>query len=250
MSDAVVLEGVSFSYGGPLVLEEVNLRVARGDFVAVVGPNGGGKTTLVRLILGLLHPRSGRVRVLGLPPGQARSRLGYMPQHPVMDLAFPASVRDVVLMGRLDGRWRWRYRAADRLAADQALERVGLAGLGRRPFASLSGGQRQRALIARALVSQPEVLLLDEPTANVDPAGEEGIYELLRRLNQSMTVVAVTHDLGFVSPYVGHVICVNRRVATHPTSRINGELISQLYGRPMSMVRHDHWGPPGGCDCA
>jgi zinc transport system ATP-binding protein len=245
-------QGVSFSFNGELVLEGVNLTVARNDFVAMVGPNGGGKSTLVRLLLGLLQPQHGRVLVLGKPPAKVRRRLGYLPQHPSLDRAFPINVDEVVLMGRLGlgglglgGRWQ----KADREAAEQALVTVGLADLAGRPFAALSGGQRQRVLIARALATQPEVLFLDEPFAGVDPGAEENIYELLEELSPHMTVLMVSHDLGFVSPLVGHVICVNRTVATHPTTELTPEVIHDMYGREVRMVRHDHKGPPGGCAC-
>lgn len=244
--------GVSFAFNGEPVLEDVDFTVARNDFVAMVGPNGGGKSTLVRLLLGLLTPQRGKVLILGQPPSKVRSRLGYLPQHPSLDKAFPINVDEVVLMGRLGlggfslgGRWS----RADKEAAQQALDTVGLADLAGRPFAELSGGQRQRVLIARALATQPELLFLDEPFAGVDPGAEETIYSILQELNSSMTILMVSHDLGFVSPLVGHVICVNRTVATHPTAELTPELIRGMYGREVRMVRHDHKGPPGGCAC-
>ncbi len=244
--------GVNFSFNGELVLVDVDLTVARNEFVAVVGPNGGGKSTLIRLLLGLLNPQHGRVLVLGQPPAKVRRRLGYLPQHPSLDKAFPINVDEVVLMGRLGlggfslgGRWK----RTDKDAAEQALNTVGLADLAGRPFAALSGGQRQRVLIARALATQPEILFLDEPLAGVDPGAEENIYELLQELIPHMTILMVSHDLGFVSPLVGHVICVNRTVATHPTTELTPELIRDMYGREVRMVRHDHKGPPGGCAC-
>jgi zinc transport system ATP-binding protein len=244
LSDAPFLkiEGLSFSYGGNPVLEGVNLTLDGLEFAAVVGPNGGGKTTLLKLILGLLSPDAGRVRVFGQSPREARARIGYMPQHAQVDLSFPVSVLDVVLMGRLGksgGGWGG-YGPRDRAAAAQALERVGLAGLAGRPFRALSGGQRQRTLIARALAGEPELLLLDEPTANVDVVGEREVFDLLAELNGCIPILVVSHDLGFVSPYVGQVVCVNRRVFTHPTSEVTGEVIREIYGREVRMVRHDH----------
>jgi zinc transport system ATP-binding protein len=245
-----MVEGLTFSYDGEAVLEDVSLSVAQGDFVAVVGPNGGGKTTLMKLCLGLLHPQKGQIKLFGLAPSRARNKVGYLPQHAHTDPSFPVTVLDVVLMGRLGrGGWEGYYRRRDKEDALKALDQVGLTQLASRPFSSLSGGQRQRVLIARALACQPQMLILDEPTANVDPSAEKEILDLLYELNRHLTVIVVSHDLAFVSPYVGHVICVNRRVVTHPTRDVTGEVISQVYGRPVHMVRHDHIGPPGGCCC-
>jgi len=245
-------QGLSFSFNGEPVLEDVDLTVARHDFVAVVGPNGGGKSTLIRLMLGLLTPQRGRILVLGQAPAKVRQRLGYLPQHPSLDKAFPINVGEVVLMGRLGLgglSWGGRWSRSDKDATEQALVTVGLSELGARPFAALSGGQRQRVLIARALATEPEILFLDEPFAGVDPGAEENIYELLQELSSGLTILMVSHDLGFVSPLVSHVICVNRKVATHPTAELTPELIRDMYGREVRMVRHDHKGPPGGCAC-
>jgi zinc transport system ATP-binding protein len=157
---------------------------------------------------------------------------------------------DVVLTGRLDRRrWFGFYRRADKEAAAKALHEVALDDLRHRPFAALSGGQRQRVLIARALASEPDLLLLDEPTANVDIAVEEEVYAVLRELNQRLTIVLVTHDLGFVSTFVKSVICVNRRVTVHPTSEVTGAIISEIYGRDLKLVRHDHRCAEDGHQC-
>ena len=170
--------------------------------MCIVGPNGGGKTTLVKLILGLLRPQRGEVRVFGQPPHRARLRVGYMPQHVQHDPQFPVTVMDIVLMGRLgQGVLGWPGRA-DRRAAIDALAQVGMEEFRRRPFADLSGGQRQRVLIARALCCKPDLLLLDEPTSNVDSLVEARLLDLLRDLNRQMTIVMVSHDLGFVSGLV------------------------------------------------
>jgi zinc transport system ATP-binding protein len=242
MPDPVIrLQDVSFSYDSLPVLEEVNLTVEEGDFVSVVGPNAGGKTTLLKLILGLLRPTRGSVRVFGLSPARARPRIGYMSQQTTFDHLFPVNVMDVVLMGRLGhGSRLGFYGRKDREAAGQALRRMEMESLAARPFSRLSGGQRQRVLLARALASDPDLLLLDEPTANVDAAIETELFEILNELNQHMTVMLVTHDLGFVSCYVRSVVCVNRRLAVHPTSSITGEMIHELYGDNVQMVRHDH----------
>ncbi|MCE5269463.1 MAG: ABC transporter ATP-binding protein [Planctomycetaceae bacterium] len=246
----ISLNDVMFSYGGPPVLEDVSFSIAARQAVCVVGPNGGGKTTLIKLILGLLTPQHGEVLLFGEPPRRSRQRIGYMPQHAQYDPLFPVSVMDIVLMGRLgqrglSGLTGWHGRA-DRQAAIDALDEVGMKDFGRQPFAALSGGQRQRVLIARALCCKPDLLLLDEPTSNVDSLVEARLLELLRELNQRMTIVMVSHDLGFVSGFVESVICVNRRVVVHPTSQVSGQVIHDLYGGEVRMVHHDefsHLGP-------
>jgi len=242
-ASVVAFEGVSFAYQSVPVLEGVNVTIDRGEAIAIVGPNGGGKTTLLKLILGLLRPDAGTVRVFGLAPAQARLRMGYMPQHTAHDLQFPVTVMDVVLMGCLGkpgvaGLFGW-HGPEGRHAAIEALDRVGMADCRRRSFAALSGGQRQRVLIARALASRPELLLLDEPTANVDVAGETRFLEVLRQLGREMTVVMVSHDLAFVADLVRKVVCVNRRVMVHPTSRITADVLADLYGQDIRLVQHD-----------
>jgi zinc transport system ATP-binding protein len=237
---AIQLMNAGFAYGSAPVLEDVTLTVGTSELVAVVGPNGGGKTTLLKLILGLLAPTSGAVSVFGEPPAHGRRRIGYMPQHLQYDVQFPVSTLDVVLMGRLDRLRSGLYRATDREAARAALAEMGLMDAADRPFASLSGGQRQRALIARALAGEPDLLLLDEPTASIDLESEHRLRDTLSRLNRRMTIVMVSHDLGFVSDIVRSVVCVNRRVVVHPTSEVTGEVIGNLYGGDVRLVRHDH----------
>jgi zinc transport system ATP-binding protein len=175
-----------------------------------------------------------------MSPQQARSKIGYMPQHLQYDPSFPVSALDVVLMGRVHSiRWG-RYADDDRQIAMQSMAELAVDGLASRSFNSLSGGQRQRILIARALACEPEILLLDEPTANVDPAVELQFFEILKRLASKVTVLTVSHDLGFVSQVVSRVFCVNRQVRVHPTSELTGELIREMYGGDIRMVRHDH----------
>lgn len=240
MNAVIELEKVWFAYNGSPVLEDVNLVVKERDFLSIVGPNAGGKTTILRLILGLIKPTRGSVKVFGNSPVKARPRIGYMPQHTFLDPLFPVSILDVVLMGRLGtGKHFGFYRKADKEAAEEALKRVELCDIRHRPFSDLSGGQSQRVLIARALVSGPELLLLDEPTANVDIAVETQLYDLLDQLNKKITIVLVTHDLGFVSRYVKNVACVNRRVVEHPTCDISGEMINEIYGSDVHIIRHD-----------
>jgi zinc transport system ATP-binding protein len=239
--EIIKLTDVSFSWTrGYPILEGVNLTICNCETVCIVGPNGGGKTTLLNLILGIIRPDSGTVRVFGTSPEQAKRRIGYMPQYSKLDLQFPVNVMDVVLMGRLRrGFWGF-YSQADREIAWRVLEEMSVADLARRPFSQLSGGQRQRVLIARALACNPEVLLLDEPTANVDPGFQEQFYEILRQLRSRMSIVIVSHDVGFVSSNINTVVCVNHQVQVHKAENITPEAISNIYGYQVKMIDHSH----------
>ena len=241
----IKFDDVSFSYGGPVVVEDATFEIGERDSICVVGPNGGGKTTLLRLILGLEKPDSGKVEVFGLPPRDARCKIGYMPQYLNFDPQFPISVLDVALMGRLASSGLGRYTKADREAAMRALEEVNMADRWRSPFSGLSGGQRQRVLIARALACDPALLLLDEPTANVDQAAESQLLETLRQLSERLSILLVSHNLGFVSALVDHVLCVNRTVHIHPTTKLTGKTLAELFGGEVSIVRHDQDCPEG-----
>lgn len=238
---AVEVSGVWFAYEGGPVLEDAGFTIARGEMVSMVGPNGGGKTTLLKICLGLLRPDRGTVRILGMPPEEARGRIGYTPQHTSVDSHFPASVLDVVLMGRL-GQTRpiGPFRRADRDAARAALREVELDQLRNRPFGALSGGQRQRAVIARSLAGEPELLFLDEPTSSLDVAAEQRLYELLARLNERMTILMTSHDIGFVSQSIHRVVCVKGTTEVHPTEELTGDVLRDLYATDVRMVRHDH----------
>ncbi|MCK9229381.1 MAG: ABC transporter ATP-binding protein [Syntrophales bacterium] len=245
---AIEISNVFFDYNGVPVLEKVTLSIEKGDFVSIVGPNGGGKTTLIKLILGLLVPREGTVRVFGRSPLTIRHAIGYMPQAPSLDPRFPVTVTDVVSMGLLGTHRSLGFSqrsSRDRIV--EALGKLGVESLQDSPFSELSGGQRQRVLIARALVKNPELLILDEPTSSVDIVAEQALFDMLDELNRVMTIVVVSHDVGFVSHYVKTVACVNRRVVVHPTSEITGEIISEIYGADVRMIRHDETSSERGC---
>ncbi len=234
------VENVSFSYDSVPVLEDVNLSIGQKEFVWIVGPNGGGKTTLLKLILGLLKPKKGKIFLFGKEPELSLSRVGYMTQHARLDPGFPVSVLDVVLMGRLGlGRPFGPYHADDKAQAEYALSEVGLLDLMNRSYSSLSGGQQRRLLIARALAGDPELIILDEPTASLDMLVEKELYELLQKLNERLTIITVSHDPTFVSDFVKRAVCVNRYVHEHPTSEINGSLVSDIYRGGRRIVRHD-----------
>ncbi len=236
----VEINDLYFNYNGAPILENVNLSFFERDFIWIVGPNGGGKTTLLKLVLGLLRPTRGRVRVLGQRPEAARREIGYMPQHTRFDPKFPVTVMDVALMGRLGNGGRvGSYSSADKRIARDALHLVGLDPAGDKPLAELSGGQYRRLLIARALTAEPKILLLDEPTANLDLQVERDLFQILKKLNERLTIITVSHDPAFVSDFVEKVVCVKGTVAVHPTTQLQGTALDELYGSPMRMVRHD-----------
>lgn len=233
--------GLRFVYDVAPILENFDLRVCEGDFACVVGANGAGKSTFLKLCLGLLDVQTGSLQVLGRSPREARPLIGYVPQFALFDPQFPLRVRDVVRMGLLGPkRWWGAFSKGEKVAAEEALAEVELSDLSSRSFAELSGGQRQRVLIARALACRPRLLLLDEATSNLDAGVEERFYELLARLNETMTIVMVSHDLGFVSRIVKTVICIRRQAIVHPTSELTGDLVREIYGGDPRMIRHDH----------
>ncbi|MDR2170241.1 MAG: ABC transporter ATP-binding protein [Planctomycetaceae bacterium] len=248
MESVVQFNSVTFSYSSPVVLQDATFSVYSGDFVSVVGPNGGGKTTLLKLMVGILKPDVGVIKLFGCEPKVMLSRVGYTPQHLSVDLHFPISALDVVLMGRL-GRCGFlsslvncfRYTQSDRVAAMAALQKLQLDDFANTPFGNLSGGQRQRVLIARAICSEPKLLLLDEPTNNIDASSERILCDILTELNKTMTIIMVSHDVRFVARCVKSVICVNKTVATHQTSELNEKTLHQLYRQSnIRIVLHDH----------
>lgn len=232
----VEVRNVTFGYDGEAALEDVSLDVREDDFLAILGPNGGGKTTLLKVILGLLEPWRGTVR-RHLP--ERGGTLGYVPQFATFDRHFPIRVRDVVRMGRLGRRGMLRrYTREDRAAADAALERLGLSSLADRHVADLSGGQLQRTLVARATAGEPSILFLDEPLASVDTGSRKALVEVLGELNREIPVVVVTHDLTPYAGVVGQVACMNRRLHYHPEGRVTGAMLEEVYGCPVELVAH------------
>jgi zinc transport system ATP-binding protein len=235
----VEIKDLWFSYNDHLVLREVELKLKEREFLAILGPNGSGKTTLLKLMLGILKPDRGEIRILGQEPRQVVARIGYVPQDTSFNKGFPISVADVVLMGRIGHAGRaWRYSAEDRKIAQEALERVGLRKVGKRHVGLLSEGQRQRVFIARALAAKPEVLFMDEPTANVDKEFHTELYELLRELNKTKTILVVSHDLSVLSSYVKSVACVNQRLFYHDAAEVTAEMLDMAYQCPVELVAH------------
>lgn len=239
MNKVISIEGLYFQYDGMPALENVNVEILKGEFVGIFGPNGGGKTTLLKLMMGLLRPQRGKVLLFDRPPEETRYRVGYVPQVMHFDRDFPISVLDVVMMGMLRKlSWRGSYPANAKRKTLIALERVGLIHKAKSSFGILSGGEAQRALIARAIVDEPGVLLLDEPTANVDIEAEQGIYAQLQELNKMMTILMVTHDLQTVVDKVGKLLCVQRQVTTLKAKEVCEHFALGLYHTPLTSKRH------------
>jgi zinc transport system ATP-binding protein len=237
--EILTMRNINVSYGAVPVLEDVTLSIFQHDFLGIIGPNGGGKSTLLKVMLGLVKPDSGDVFIFGKPPRQARSQIGYVSQHPSFDRDFPASVRDVVMMGRYvrAGLGR-RYRREDMTAAEKALARVGMQGYENKQIGQLSGGQQQRVFVARALVAEPKLLLLDEPTASIDSTMQTEFYELLDELKKSLTIVMVSHDIGAVSVYVDKITCLNRQLYYHGSKEITPEILEATYKCPIQLITH------------
>ncbi len=238
--DAIRLTGVSSGYDGRQALEDVSLSVAGGSLVAIFGPNGGGKSTLLKLIAGLIRPWQGTVEVLGAPAGEEARRVAYVPQAEMVDWSFPVSVWDVAMMGRFPqlGPWR-RPGAGDREAVETALERVGMADRRGSQIGALSGGQRRRAFLARAIAAAPDLYLLDEPVTGVDVTTQEDLMRLLAdETAVGRTAVATTHDLAAAAEHFGTVVALNRRIiAIGPSSLVlDPDVLSRTYGGHLLML--------------
>jgi len=238
---AIDVRNVSLSFRGMAVLEDVSFSVEPGEFVGIIGPNGGGKSVLLKVILGLLKPDRGSVLIFGRPPDHSGGALAYVPQYPPFDPRFPIRVMDVVMLGRLGGqRLFQRVSDEDRARALEAMREVQVEHLAEREIGKLSGGQLQRVLIARGLATDARVLLLDEPTASLDSAVVGSFYELLERLSKQMTIVLVSHDLSVMSKHVRSVACLNRRLHYHHSREITREMVEETYGCPVDFVIHRH----------
>jgi zinc transport system ATP-binding protein len=247
MRPFVELEGVGVSYGEVRVLDGINLTVEPGDFLGIIGPNGSGKTTLLRVMLGLLEPQEGSVKLFGQPPSAFREwrRLGYVPQRAALDPSLPVTVGEVVASGLVASLGLLqRIGRAQRARVTDALARVGMEAHARARIGALSTGQQQRVLIARALCSDPELIILDEPTGGVDPEAQTSFYAMLQHLNREreVTLVLVSHDIGVVAKQVTKLACLNRRLIFHgrPGDFLSDAALTALYGPSVRIVSHDH----------
>ena len=247
MRPYVEIEDVEFGYGEVRVLEGINLTVEPGDFLGIIGPNGSGKTTLLRIMLGLLEPTRGAVRLFGHSPSSFRQwgRLGYVPQKAMLDPALPATVHEVVATGLVPTLGLFgRIGALQRQRIGEVLDHVGMRAHATARIGALSTGQQQRVLIARALVSNPELLILDEPTGGVDPEAQTSFYALLQHLNRErdVTLILVSHDIGVVAKEVTKLACLNRRLIFHgrPGDFLTDAALTALYGPSVRVVSHQH----------
>jgi zinc transport system ATP-binding protein len=238
VESVIEIENLLVKLDGVSVLENVNLTVNEYDFLGIIGPNGGGKTTLLRVLLGLVKPVRGKVRIMGESVEKNRHLLGYVPQYAVFDRSFPISVEEVVISARLTQKHGRRFSHEDYKIADAALERVEMLPLRLRQMGELSGGERQRVLVARALAAQPRILLLDEPTASVDSRFAAGFYELLQELNREMTLILVSHDISAVSTYVKTLACLNRTLFYENSRELTQEMIENTYHCPVDLIAH------------
>jgi zinc transport system ATP-binding protein len=233
------VEHLNFRYEDALTLVDVNFTITEREFIGIFGPNGGGKTTLLKLIMGMLTPESGRVLLFDQSPKLTRQHIGYVPQAMRFDRDFPISVLEVVMMGCLKRLNIWgRYPKDTKEKALRALERVGLVHKAKSAFGTLSGGEAQRTLIARAIVDDPELLLLDEPTANIDPEAQRLIYEQLGGLNQTMTILMVTHDLQTIVDKVERLLCVQKQVTSLKAKEVCEHFALGLYHSPLTSNPH------------
>lgn len=233
------LKDVWAHYDGVPALEGITFSIYKKDFLGIIGPNGGGKTTLLKIMLGLIKPTKGEVRILGDTPDKQRKFVGYIPQHSLFDRDFPATVWDVVLMGRLGHAKRFKdYTDADRGITLNALKTVGMLELKESQIGKLSGGQQQRVFLARALVTEPKLLLLDEPMASVDVALQTGLYELLEKLTENMAIVMVSHDIGAISVHVSKIACLNHKLFYHNSKEILPEELEETYKCPVQLIAH------------
>lgn len=230
----VELRDVSFGYSGEKVIDGVNLAIKPGDFIGMIGPNGGGKSTIIKIIMGLLVPWSGTVTF------SPDINIGYLPQYQVFDNRFPISVEEVVLSGLLKkGRITARMKRPDREKAARVLNLVGMQAYARRSIGELSGGQMQRVFIGRALISDPDLLILDEPVTYVDNRFEQELYQLLEAINRSTAILLVSHDVGQIVSSVRTIACVNRHLHYHPSNKITEEILAS-YNCPIDLITHGH----------
>ena len=234
---AVEINHVSLKFNEQLILEDINFSIEEKDFIAIIGPNGGGKTTLLKVILGILTPDKGQVKVFGRKPNKAKDLMGYLPQRLDFDRDFPINVFETVLMGRYHGLLK-KYSTKDHEAVTEALKNVEMDKFKDRQISKLSGGQLQRVFIARAIVRDPKLLIMDEPMASIDPEMQRSFYELMSRLKEKMAIVLVSHDVGAVSSHVDKIACLNQKLYFHGPVEDSANGLEQVYHCPIELISH------------
>ncbi|MFC1771318.1 metal ABC transporter ATP-binding protein [Candidatus Margulisiibacteriota bacterium] len=238
MNPIIKFENISVSFNDYPVLENITFSIDEKDFFVIMGPNGGGKTTLLKVLLGLTKPEKGQVTILSKEQ-RISHLIGYVPQFSSSDREFPINVWDTVLLGRLGKKGLFqRFNDDDHKKTGQALQKVGMQDFKNKQIGLLSEGQRQRVFVARALASDPEILILDEPTASIDKQMSNNIYELLNELKKQITIILVTHDLGTVSGYVTKLACLNRKLYFHNSKELDNKDFEEAYGCPFELVAH------------
>ncbi|HZW48905.1 MAG TPA: ABC transporter ATP-binding protein [Bacillota bacterium] len=240
MSSAVHVENLTVYYGKTQAITDICLDVEDGEYLGIIGPNGGGKSTLLKAILGLVPITTGEITIYGSSLAQNRSLVSFVPQFSSIDKMFPITLREVVLSGKLKAGMIpfFRYSKQDKRDVEALLEKVGILELANRQIAELSGGEFQKMLIARALAVKPKLLLLDEPTASVDTNSSSQIYSLLAELNQNMTIILVTHDLLAISSQVHRLACLNNRLVYHGEPELTEGIVNTMYGCPVDLIAH------------
>ena len=237
---ALKIKNLYVDYGENKVLKDINLRIKDKHFLGIIGPNGGGKSTLLKAITGLVDYKKGEIKIYGKDPGELNGILGYVPQASQFDKDFPISVEEVILSGILKDEFKLfkKYKKNDYRNAEKVMKKLGIDKFKNRQIGQLSGGQLQKVLVGRALMTEPKILLLDEPTASIDASSTTQIYELLSELNEDMTIIIVSHNMEAVASYLDSVACLNRKLYHHHEKQLDSETVKNVYGCPVDLIAH------------
>jgi zinc transport system ATP-binding protein len=240
MEKIIEITNLSAGYNDKVIIEDINLQVYKNDFIGIIGPNGGGKTTFLKTLLGLIPIQKGSIKIFDEPPVKANKFIGYVPQTTNFDWQFPINVENIVLSGMLKFKkpFRFFYNKNDINVVNTILEKLGILKFRKTHIFELSGGQRKRVFIARALVTEPEILFLDEPTSDLDPQIEKDLYDLLKLISQDKTILLVSHDIGVISQHINKVCCLNKNMFYHPSGKITKKMLDKTYHCPIDLIAH------------
>lgn len=239
MKTILKVQNLSFAYQENNVLENINFSIGENEFVGLIGPNGAGKSTLLKLLMGLLKLQQGTINIQGLPPIQAAPYIGYVPQHSQIDMNFPITVLEVVLMGLLSNRRLFQFwNTKDKEIAMTSLKKVGMDTLAHRQIHELSGGQRQRVFLARALTPESKILILDEPLTSIDTPMSQEFYEILTQINQEKAILLVSHDIGVFPAFVQKILCINKHIYCHDSKEEALKNLHEVYDCPFELISH------------